>query len=134
MLARSLIWIVGFLIKTLAVGNWSKINYMTKEVSDINFDQEVLQSSIPVLVDFWAPWCGPCRALGPTIDALAQELEGKVKVLKLNTDENPESAVRFRINSIPNLIFFKDGKPVDQLIGAVDKSKILDTIAKFANN
>jgi thioredoxin 1 len=107
---------------------------MTKEVSDINFDQEVLQSSIPVLVDFWAPWCGPCRALGPTIDALAQELEGKVKVLKLNTDENPESAVRFRINSIPNLIFFKDGKPVDQLIGAVDKSKILDTIAKFANN
>jgi len=107
---------------------------MTKEVSDINFDQEVLQSSIPVLVDFWAPWCGPCRALGPTIDALAQELESKVKVLKLNTDENPESAVRFRINSIPNLIFFKDGKPVDQLIGAVDKSKILDTIAKFANN
>jgi thioredoxin 1 len=107
---------------------------MTKEVSDINFDQEVLQSSIPVLVDFWAPWCGPCRALGPTIDALAQELEGKVKVLKLNTDENPESAVRFRINSIPNLIFFKDVKPVDQLIGAVDKSKILDTIAKFANN
>ena len=107
---------------------------MTKEVSDINFDQEVLQSSIPVLVDFWAPWCGPCRALGPTIDALAQELEGKAKVLKLNTDENPESAVRFRINSIPNLIFFKDGKPVDQLIGAVDKSKILDTIAKFANN
>jgi thioredoxin 1 len=107
---------------------------MTKEVSDINFDQEVLQSSIPVLVDFWAPWCGPCRALGPTIDALAQELEGKVKILKLNTDENPESAVRFRINSIPNLIFFKDGKPVDQLIGAVDKSKILDTIAKFANN
>ena len=107
---------------------------MTKEVSDINFDQEVLQSSIPVLVDFWAPWCGPCRALGPTIDALAQELEGKVKILKLNTDENPESAVRFRINSIPNLIFFKDGKPVDQLIGAVDKTKILDAIAKFSNN
>jgi thioredoxin 1 len=113
---------------------WSKINFMTKEVSDINFDQEVLQSSIPVLVDFWAPWCGPCRALGPTIDSLAQELEGKVKVLKLNTDENPESAVRFRINSIPNLIFFKDGKPVDQLIGAVDKTKILDAIAKFSNN
>jgi thioredoxin 1 len=107
---------------------------MTKEISDINFDQEVLQSSIPVLVDFWAPWCGPCRALGPTIDSLAQEFEGKVKIVKLNTDENPESAVRFRINSIPNLIFFKDGKPVDQLIGAVDKSRIIDSISKISNN
>jgi thioredoxin 1 len=104
---------------------------MTKEISDINFDQEVIQSSIPVLVDFWAPWCGPCRALGPTIDNLAKEFEGKVKIVKLNTDENPESAIRFRINSIPNLIFFKDGKPVDQLIGAVDKNRILESIAKI---
>jgi thioredoxin 1 len=69
--------------------------------------------------------------LGPTIDNLAKEFEGKVKIVKLNTDENPESAIRFRINSIPNLIFFKDGKPVDQLIGAVDKNRILESIAKI---
>lgn len=104
---------------------------MTQEVSDTSFEQEVLKSSIPVLVDFWAPWCGPCRALAPTIDEVATQYAGKVKVVKLNTDENPESAVKFRINSIPNLIFFKDGKPVDQLIGAVDKSKIEAVFAKF---
>ena len=104
---------------------------MANEVTDSNFDTEVLASSIPVLVDFWAPWCGPCRALAPTIDQLATELEGKVKIVKLNTDENPESAVKFRINSIPNLIFFKDGKPVDQLVGAVDKTKIEEAIAKL---
>ncbi len=104
---------------------------MTTEITDSNFEAEVLKSSIPVLVDFWAPWCGPCRALTPTIEQLATEYAGKVKVVKLNTDENPESAVKFRINSIPNLIFFKDGKPVDQLIGAVDKSKIEAVFAKL---
>lgn len=104
---------------------------MSQEVNDANFEQEVLKSSIPVLVDFWAPWCGPCRALAPTIDEVAEQYAGKVKVVKLNTDENPESAVKFRINSIPNLIFFKDGKPVDQLIGAVEKSKIEAVFAKF---
>ena len=97
---------------------------MTKEISDSNFETEVLNSSIPVMVDFWAPWCGPCRALAPVVDQVAEEYAGKVKVVKLNTDENPESAVKFRITSIPNLIIFKGGKPVDQLIGAVDKSKI----------
>ncbi len=104
---------------------------MATEITDSNFEAEVLKSSIPVLVDFWAPWCGPCRALTPTIEQLATEYAGKVKVVKLNTDENPESAVKFRINSIPNLIFFKDGKPVDQLIGAVDKSKIEAVFAKL---
>ncbi len=104
---------------------------MATEITDSNFEAEVLQSSIPVLVDFWAPWCGPCRALSPTIEQLATEYAGKVKVVKLNTDENPESAVKFRINSIPNLIFFKGGKPVDQLIGAVDKSKIEAVFAKL---
>ncbi len=104
---------------------------MATEVSDSNFESEVLNSDIPVLVDFWAPWCGPCRALAPTIDELATEYSGKVKIVKLNTDENPESAVKFRINSIPNLIIFKEGKPVDQLIGAVDKSKIIDAFTKL---
>lgn len=104
---------------------------MANEVTDKNFEAEVLNSEIPVLVDFWAPWCGPCRALSPTIDQVATEYEGKVKVVKLNTDENPESAVKFRINSIPNLIFFKAGKPVEQLVGAVDKAKIEEALAKL---
>lgn len=104
---------------------------MAQEVTDSSFEAEVLQSSIPVLVDFWAPWCGPCRALSPTIDQLSTEYAGKIKVVKLNTDENPESAVKFRINSIPNLIFFKDGKPVNQLVGAVDKSKIEAVFAEL---
>ncbi len=104
---------------------------MTKEVTDSTFETEVLKSDLPVLVDFWAPWCGPCRMLSVTIDQVSEEYAGKVKVLKLNTDENPESAVKFRINSIPNLIFFKDGKPVNQLIGAVDKSKIDEALAKL---
>ncbi|MCE2928424.1 MAG: thioredoxin [Candidatus Caenarcaniphilales bacterium] len=104
---------------------------MAEEIKDSNFDTEVLQSSIPVLVDFWAPWCGPCRMLAPTIDQLATEYQGKVKIVKLNTDENPDSAIKFRISSIPNLIIFKDGKPVDQLIGAVDKGRIEEALAKL---
>lgn len=104
---------------------------MAHEVTDSTFETEVLKSDIPVLVDFWAPWCGPCRMLSPTIEQLAQEYAGKVKVVKLNTDENPESAVKFRINSIPNLIFFKDGKPVNQLVGAVEKAKIEEAISKL---
>ncbi len=101
---------------------------MATEVTDNTFEQEVINSEIPVLVDFWAPWCGHCRMLSPTIDELSQKYAGKVKILKLNTDENPNSAVKFRINSIPNLIFFKGGKPVNQLVGAVDKAKIEDAL------
>lgn len=104
---------------------------MAKEITDANFETEVLNSDIPVMVDFWAPWCGPCRALAPVIDQVAEEYTGKVKVVKLNTDENPESAVKFRITSIPNLIIFKQGKPVDQLIGAVGKEKIAEAFAKL---
>ena len=105
---------------------------MATQVTDGNFDQEVLKSSIPVLVDFWAPWCGPCRAMGPIIDELAGEFEGKVKICKMNVDENSASPSKFGIRAIPTLIMFKDGEVVDQTTGAVSKSSIKDMIAKKA--
>ena len=107
------------------------INIMATEVNDVNFDTEVINSDLPVLVDFWAPWCGPCRALAPVIDQLAEEYSGKAKIVKLNTDDNPNIAVQFRINSIPTMILFKDKKPVDMLVGALSKEKIQEAIDKL---
>ncbi len=105
---------------------------MATQVTDGNFEQEVLKSPVPVLVDFWAPWCGPCRAMGPIIDELSTELEGKVKVCKMNVDENSASPSRFGIRAIPTLILFKNGEVVEQSTGAVSKSSIKDMIAKKA--
>ncbi len=105
---------------------------MAIQVTDGNFEQEVLKSAVPVLVDFWAPWCGPCRAMGPIIDELATEFDGKVKICKMNVDENSASPSRFGIRAIPTLILFKDGEVVDQSTGAVSKSSIKDMIAKKA--
>jgi thioredoxin 1 len=90
--------------------------------TDGNFDSDVIKSGQPVLVDFWAEWCGPCRALGPTIDALATDYAGKVSVGKLNVDENPEITMRYMVRGIPTLLLFKGGKVVDQVVGSVDKS------------
>jgi len=104
---------------------------MALEVNDVNFDEEVINSDLPVLVDFWAPWCGPCRALAPVIDELSEEYQGKVKIVKLNTDDNPNKAVQFRINSIPTMILFKDKKPVDMLVGALSKERIQESIDKL---
>jgi thioredoxin 1 len=94
---------------------------MALHVTDNNFDQEVLHSNIPVVVDFWAEWCGPCRMISPIVEELGKQYEGKVKVVKLNVDENPNSAIRFGIRNIPTILFFKNGQVVDKQVGAVPK-------------
>ena len=98
--------------------------------TDDNFESEVLKSATPVLVDFWAEWCGPCRALGPTIDELAAQYQGRVKVMKLNVDENPGVPGNYRIKGIPTLILFKNGQAVDQLVGAHPKTSIAAAMDK----
>ena len=99
-----------------------------KEINQDNFEVEVLQSEIPVLIDLWAPWCGPCRALTPIVEAIADEYEGKLKVVKLNVDESPTIAANYQVMSIPTLLIFKEGQVEAQLIGLVSKDKI---ISKF---
>ena len=94
-------------------------------VTDENFQREIVQSPLPVLLDMWAPWCGPCRMIAPVIEALASELSGRVRVAKLNTDENPQTSARFKVQSIPLLLIFKDGVEVDRLVGAYPKEEIL---------
>lgn len=98
---------------------------MAKEITDATFEQEVLKSDVPVLVDFWAPWCGPCKVLGPIVEELAKDNEGKpVKIVKLNVDENGQSASQYGVMSIPTLIFFKGGTPVEQMSGVQDKATL----------
>jgi len=95
-----------------------------RSVNDSDFDQEVLESETPVLVDFWAEWCAPCKMVAPVLDDLANEYDGKVKFVKVDVDGNPETAMKYGIRSIPTLLVFKDGNPVDQVVGAVPKSVI----------
>jgi thioredoxin 1 len=96
----------------------------TLEFTDSSFDNDVLQSDVPVLVDFWAEWCGPCRMMSPTVDAIATEYAGKVKVGKVNVDENGTVAMRYNIRGIPTLLLFKGGKVVEQKVGAVGKTDV----------
>ncbi|NEP12775.1 MAG: thioredoxin [Symploca sp. SIO1A3] len=104
---------------------------MPTEVSDATFTEEVIESTIPVLVDFWAPWCGPCRMVAPVVDEIDAQYDGKVKVVKLNTDENPSVASQYGIRSIPTLMIFKDGQRVDMVVGAVPKTTLANTLEKY---
>lgn len=99
-------------------------------VTDNTFEQEVLKAEIPVLVDFWAPWCGPCKAVGPVVEDLSKEYEGRLKVVKLNTDENPMTAKAYSIKGIPSLFLFKSGVVVEQVVGAVPKSTLANAVNK----
>ncbi|ABG52416.1 thioredoxin [Trichodesmium erythraeum IMS101] len=103
----------------------------TNPVTDASFKEEVLESNIPVLVDFWAPWCGPCRMVAPVVEDISKQYEGQVKVVKLNTDENPNVASQYGIRSIPTLMIFKGGERVDMVVGAVPKTTLANTLDKY---
>jgi len=99
-------------------------------VNDDTFDAEVLKSGTPVLVDFWAPWCGPCRAVAPTVDAIAQEFSGRLKVVKLNTDESGKVAMEYNVTSIPTLMVFKNGEVVEKVLGNRPKADLVNLVSR----
>lgn len=100
------------------------------QVTDASFEQDVLKSDLPVLIDFWAEWCGPCRAIGPVVEDLAKEYAGRLKVVKMNVDENPQTPSRYGVRGIPNLILFKGGQVRDQIVGAVPKAHLVKAITQ----
>jgi thioredoxin 1 len=101
-----------------------------KEITESTFKTDVLENSLLVLVDFWAPWCGPCRVIAPVVEELANDYAGKVSVVKINVDDNPSIATRYGVQSIPTVLFFKGGQPVERIIGAVMKQTLQETIDK----
>lgn len=103
------------------------------EITDNNFETEVLKSKTPVLIDFWAVWCGPCKIIAPVVEEIANEYEGKLKVGKLDVDNNPQTSVKYGIRSIPTLLLFKDGVVIDTIIGAIPKSQIIQRLQTVLN-
>jgi thioredoxin 1 len=101
---------------------------LVNHVTDANFDQEVLKADQAVLIDFWAPWCAPCRAIAPLIDELAGEYAGRLKVVKINVDDNPETPARYGVRGIPNLLIIKSGQVKEQIVGAVPKSHLVRAV------
>ncbi|MCB0332190.1 MAG: thioredoxin [Bdellovibrionales bacterium] len=102
-----------------------------REISDDSFEQEVLSANVPVLVDFWAPWCGPCKSIAPILEELSGEYDAKLKIVKLNVDDNPTTPTKYSVRGIPNLVFFKDGQVVEQIVGAVPKEQLTSAIDKL---
>ena len=100
-------------------------------VTDETFESKVLKNKLPVLVDFWAPWCGPCRMVAPVVDEIGKQYQGQIKVYKVNTDDNPNIASKYGIRSIPTLMIFKQGERVDMVVGAVPKTTLANTIEKY---
>ena len=104
---------------------------MEKNVKDVNFENEILKSELPVLVDFWAPWCAPCRMIAPTVEEIAKEYDGRLKVCKTNVDEAPQTSTDYGVMSIPTLAVFKNGKVVKKEIGALSKSQLESMVSQF---
>ena len=101
------------------------------EISDSSFDAEVLKSQTPCLVDFWAPWCGPCKSIAPILEEIAKAFSGKLRVLKMNVDDNPRTPSMYNVRGIPNLVFFKGGELVEQIVGAVPKDQLVTAVNKI---